>query len=295
MRATSWIIGSAWLPLALHARSERVGAQASAPRYLDRVSLTVESLSQVDRHFVYTFRVANGAASRAGVSLFGFDASAPRGTGHEKLAARGEFRHWPSERTTRVPRDHVPAGPASPDNWKASLDVDGRLEWWGINGGVVDEDSIAPGQFLDGFGIRSTYLPGIRDFWAEPTWQSCCSQPKPGSVEGEHPKPSEFRWTGRTIAPTVRPSQMTLTMLNGQLAETCAVGWLSASNCSAVRPLLERARQLAEERNRKGAVDQLGSFVAALDERRGDAASVHPNAYWLLRTNASHLMSQFRD
>jgi hypothetical protein len=173
--------------------------------------------------------------------------------------------------------------------------VDAVLEWWGIAGGLADEDSVAPSQSLDGFGVRATYLPGIREFWAYPTWQSCCSRPKAGSVDGEHPSPSEFAWRGRTVAHTVRPSDVTLTLLARQLAEACALSWTSPSNCSALRSILDRARRFAAERDRRNAISQLQGFVAALNERRADELSLQPNAYWLLRTNAHHLTLQFRE
>ncbi len=293
-KVTRIIIGFGALLVTLHVLGERAGAQARRARYLDRVTLTVENLSQVERHFVYSFRVANGTRSRVGVALFGIDLSAPPGTGHERLPATGEFRHSASRRIAVVPRDHVPAGPISPAQWKASLDVDARLEWWGVNGGRVDEDSIAPGRFVDGFGVRSTYLPGIRDFWADPTWQSCCSRPKPGSVDGEHPTPSEFRSSGRTVAPSVRPSDMTLSLLTRQLGDACGLGWVASDDCRALGSILEGARRDAADANNVVATAYLARFVAALEERWGNAAIVVPNAYWLLRTNATYLISHFR-
>jgi hypothetical protein len=273
-------------------------AQRRAPRYLDRVSLTVRSISTVEGYLVYNYRFGNAATSRVGVASFSLDVSAASGTGRELLPATGPV--WqPASRAGGVVRlDHVPAGPISPTRWKASFDVDARLKWYGSEGpppelAPRDIDSIAPGRSLDGFGVRSSYLPGIRDFSAEPTWQSCCSKPKPGSEDGEHPDTDEFRVGGRTIGPMRAPTELqdpvrAIALIRRDFAASCSeLLWIDHAGCINLRGYLNAASAAAASGDR-GAIDRhLGGLLKELDARRGKG--LNDNAYWLLRTNAQYL------
>jgi hypothetical protein len=302
MRVNRCATASATLVVALLTPAGPTNAQTRAAPYLDRVQLVVRELSRVDAYFVYSYRIANGAASRAGVALFGIDLAAAPGTGHHLLPATGKARHWASGRGTVAPRDHVPAGPITPDRWEASLNAEAQLRWYGVEGGsvvndriVADNDNVAPGAGLAGFGVRSTYLPGIRQFWAEPNWLACCSQPKADSEEGEHPNPSEFAVTGFVTAPTVPTSDLTINLLGTQLQRACELSWISHEGiCRSLRTKLERAAQSMREGKAKAARGQLRAFAEQLEAQRGDKPGKHvnDNAYWLLRTNAGYLQSR---
>jgi hypothetical protein len=283
--------------MAVAAPDRTASAQRRALRYLDRVSLTVRTISTVDGHLIYNYRFGNAATSRASVASLALDLSAPLGTGHEWLPEAGPARHRLPGRQTATPLDHVPAGPISPERWTAVIDIDGQLRWWGIEGAPpMDTDTIAPGRSLDGFGVRSTYLPGIRDFFAKPSWQSCCAKPIPGSVDGEHPDPDEFLAVGRTVAPTRAPSELAdpvraIALIRRDVAAGYGLGWIPGGLRVVFGVHLDAAGAAAVSRDNTAVGRQLDALLKELETYRG---RLNDNAYWLLRINAQYVRDQMR-
>ena len=176
----------------LGGRSLTVSAQTISP--LHRVEFSLDEVADSERYLVYAYRIVNGRESQGGAAVLSLDVSAPRGTGFPTLPATGRFDHgagYPGVVLARF-RDHVPVGPISPTNWEAFLTRDATLDWYGSHGGFEgDVDSISPGDSLRGFGLRSPYLPGIRQSWAAPTFKSCCTGLRPHSrVSPKTPTPT---------------------------------------------------------------------------------------------------------
>jgi len=260
-----------------------------------------------DSLWIYQYRITNISQNRWAISGFFLDLSAPSGTRHRTLPATGPFRDWHGD-GVRVPsRDHVPVGPISPETWGTVLRVDASLLWYGTTGGVIDNDSIAPGTSLAGFGLRSPYLPGTRQFWAEPTWQACCSEPGPDPETGlpgeEHPGTDEFRQSGWTVGPTRAPDEMSdpynaLGIVLGYIRNTCDISWITNPGiCNSLRTKLEQARRALERGNNEAATGQLQAFLNELEAQRGDEPGKHvnDNAYWLLKVNVEFILERIGD
>jgi hypothetical protein len=155
-------------------------------------------------------------------------------------------------------------------------------------------DSAAPGGVKEGFGLRSPYLPGVRRFWAEPTYQSCCSKPIPNTPENEYPNPSRFRVLGFAVAPTVRPRDMNLPTLTSDLRHACEdLHWIvDASVCQLLRARLGDVAGLLQRHDRTAAISALSRFLDDLERQHRLATKpVNNNAYWLLKVNAEYLRS----
>lgn len=246
----------------------------------------------------YDYIVRNPTGSSWAIAVVRVDLTASRGTGAKTLPATGGFRHLAGGGASAI--DHVPAGPVSPSNWEAYLISSSRvsraiLQWHGTRGGLHDRDSIAPGATLSGLGIRSTYLPGIRFVWAYPTWQSCCSRPRPPQPDvppEEHPGPEEFQVKGLTVGPTLHPDSVSIQVLQAFRGRTCTeLRWVTdAGVCASLAASLGRARQALTQADTTGARTELRSFVSELEVQHGAGRPVSDNAYWLLKVNAEFLL-----
>lgn len=273
----------------------RLHAQTTSP--LRQTDLSVQGVADSGGYLVYAYRITNSRTSTGGASLFSMDVSAPRGTGFPTLAATGRFVHGPTVPGVTGASDHVPVGPISPPNWESFLNKNATLDWFGTHGGFEgDIDSVAPGDGLDGFGLRSPYLPGIRRSWAAPTFRSCCTGIRPGTqaTEPENPNPSEFKISGWTVGPTIRPEAMTLDLVRADLARVCgALRWIpDGTVCGPLQATLARAVAAAQRGDRSAARDALRGFVDALESQHGPGKPVNDNAYWLLKVNVEYLLKQ---
>lgn len=276
-------------------------AQRDAGR-LEPIIVDVQVVADSGSYFTYGYIVRNPANSSWAVARLRMDLTAPRGTGTKTLPATGRFRHPVAMGDDARVIDHVPAGPMSPPNWQAwlfSSPIVGSaiLQWHGTRGGLHDLDSIAPGASLSGFGIRTPYLPGFRPVWAEPTWQSCCAQPRPPQPDvdpGEHPGPAEFRVTTLTVGPTLHPDSVSIYVLQAFQARSCAdLQWITDTGlCASLGARLGRARQSLTRADRTGARAELRSFLSELEARHGAGLPVSDNAYWLLKVNAESLLGR---
>jgi len=149
-------------------------------------------------------------------------------------------------------------------------------------------DSVPPGGFKEGFGLRSPFLPGVREFDAEPTLTSCCSHPEPGS--NEYPSPLAFRVTSLTVAPSVRPQDMRLNVLQDDLEKACSLHWITElAVCSSLLASLERILDVRARGDAPTTRDRLNAWIAELESQHGVGKPVNENAYWLLKVNAEYL------
>ena len=174
-----------------------------------------------------------------------------------------------------------------------------RFDWYAADVGVVvndsglpvSADSAAPGSSKEGLGLRSPYLPGLRRFSAEPTYQSCCSKPIPNTEENEYPNPSDFRVHGFTVAPTARPQDMSLDILASDLRRVCGdLRWITdPSVCQRLRMDLDQAVVAFRQHDRAGLTTALSAFLDVLEQGHGAGGAVNDNAYWLLKVNGDYL------
>src|SRR5207248_7281642 len=127
-------------------------------------------------------------------------------------------------------------------------------DWYGSHGGFEgDIDSIAPGDSLRGFALRSPYLPGIRQSWAAPTFRSCCTnlRPRQQASGPEYPNPSEFKILGWTVGPTYAPGTVTLDVMAALLTRVCGeLAWVErAQVCHSLRAKLNQGVQVRGDRD----------------------------------------------
>ncbi len=275
--------------------SSPLGAQVRSP--LQRVDLRLDSLADSGSYLVYAYRMVNARNSRGGAAIIYLDVSAPRGTGFPTLAATGRYTHGagvPHVDLARF-RDHVPVGPISPTRWEAFLTRDATLDWFGSSGGFEgDIDSIAPGDSLGGFALRGSYLPGIRQFWAAPTFRSCCTKLRPPEQASgpEYPNPSEFKIVGWTVGPTYAPGTVTLDVMAALLTRVCGeLAWVEqAQVCHSLSAKLNQAVQ--ERGDRDGTTRALRALLEEVEAQHGSGKPVNDNAYWLLKVNAEYLLAR---
>lgn len=286
------------IALALLAAVEGSHGQTGVP-LLQRAGADLVRIESDGDDFVYSYQLTNSPNSRSGVGLVTLDLKAPPGTGTVVLPATGEFKHWVDGGTSTL-YDHVPVGPISPQRWQALLPRSGILYWFGIEPGVEDYDSIAPGASVEGFGLRSPYLPGIRATTAEPTWQSCCSKTlgelgaDPDILDpDEHPSPDQFQVDGLTVGPRYAADTMTLEELQSLQSEVCgSLPWISNQGvCTSLEGKLNAAHRSRERGQTRVAKQQIESFLAELTAQRGK--SVSENAFWLLHTNGEAVLSSW--
>jgi hypothetical protein len=161
------------------------------------------------------------------------------------------------------------------------------------SGVPTSSDSVSPGDLKGGFDLRSPYLPGIRRFLAEPTYQSCCSKPIPNSEENEYPNPSDFRVRGFTVAPTVRPQDLSLDILASDLRQVCGnLRWITDQTvCQRLRTNLDQAAAAFRQHDRAGVAAALSAFLDVLEQGYGAGGGLNENAYWLLKVNGDYLRS----
>lgn len=287
-------LGTGLCLIVVQATSHPAEAQ-STRRVLDNVRFDVAAVTDSAQYLLYEYRIVNPASSHGGVGGVRVDLSAPVGTERINLPSTGDLeRNGPGGELA-----HVPIGLIAPERWRMTvLPYNAHAYWYAADYGVVvngfglpaSADSASAGGSKDGFGLRSPYLPGIRPFMAQPTFQSCCTEP---NARGEYPVPSEFPVRGFTVAPTVRPQDMSLDILGHDVQETCGVQrWISdGALCGRLRAGLERASGALKRSDRAGAKDALRAFLAELAPQHGSGNPVNANAYWLLKVNAEYLLA----
>lgn len=261
---------------------------SAKPESLEPIDLQLTALEDSVDYFVYRYTATNPATSTQGMASVRLDVSASPGPALPSLPATGRFLDGPAV-TSRVPiAPHAQIGPISPPGWQAALDRrTPLLDWYGVNGGIFDHDSIAPGDSLPGLGIRSTFFPAIRRAGGVPTWQSCCQAPWGTEEENPtraHRDPEYFAATSYALAPGYRPEEVTVALLQMQLDQICSEPlWLPDTElCSRWGDLL----QSVSDMHRKGESDLAAEELGGLLQRLTAAdARMEPEAYWLLYRN----------
>lgn len=290
----SGLIAGGLVALGLHVGAQRAQAQSPTP-ILDAVRLELMTVDDSAAYHVYRYRVMNPASSHGGVGGVRVDLSAPLGTERINLPSTGDLERNGSGGEL----GHVPVGLIGPERWRMTvLPYNAHAYWYAADYGVVvngfglpaSADSASAGGSKDGFGLRSPYLPGIRSFMAQPTFQSCCTEP---NARGEYPLPTEFPVRGFTVAPTVRPPDMNLDILSHDVQQTCgALRWISdGAICGRLRAGLERASAALKRSDHASAKDTLRAFLAEVEQQHGRGKPVNDNAYWLLKVNAEYLLA----
>ena len=267
-----------------------LAAQRESP--LHDVTLRLTSVADSGSYLVYTYGGFNSRDSKGSTATIALDLAAPSRTGYVTLPSSGAFVDSSRPQGMGTIREHVPLGSIAPDRWVARLAKDGWLYWSGLGGDPPRQlGSIAPGDTLRGFGVRSAFLPGIRGSFAEPTDSSCCGGPPP--ARGPRPRPDRFRVFGWTVAPTYARGQVTLDVLGGLLDRSCGeLAWISqATICSALTERLKEAVSKVRSGDRDGGTAALRALLEVLDTQRGNGKSIADNAYWLLRVNAGYLIA----
>lgn len=250
------------------------------PLSLAGVELRLVDVADSSGYYMYDYELENPVGSTWGIAQVAIDIATSSGT-PTNLAVVGAFRDGTVGGTSPV-APHAEVGPTTPSGWRAALTREAELWWYPPGDGLFDPDSVAPGDTLTGLGIRSSYLPGISTVSAQPTVQSCCSVPD--SLDA-YPGLAQFQVTGWTVAPRFMPDEVTVQLLQGQLATVCDDPlWLDDSGlCTEFGDLLDLADEESGVFNYYGAAGILGRLRARVSEEQ---SAMHPNAYWLLYLDA---------
>jgi hypothetical protein len=145
---------------------------------------------------------------------------------------------------------------------------------------TVSVDSAAPGEALDGFGLRSPFLLDLRSFKAIPTFQACCRVP---NSRDEYPAPTEFSAIGQTVVPAIAPAAMTFQVLATQIRQVCEpLRWIDADVCQELERVLGNASN-----------DHRAAIQRVLDDllQAREANRIAENAYWMLSTSGRYLLA----
>lgn len=254
---------------------------------LDPIQLQLVALEDSSSYFVYRYTAQNPATSTQGVAAIRLDVSATVGTAGEALPATGYFFNGPAVVSSVPVTPHAPIGPISPANWEAYLERTAVLMWNGANGDMYDNDSIPPAGSLMGLGVRSPYLPGIRQVGGVPTWQSCCMTP--WGTEEENPlrmlpDREDFMVSSYALGPQFTPNEITISLLQNQLNAICSDPlWLNNSMlCSEFSNLLFDAQTSFIMGDAYGAAAKLAELRDRVD---AEQVQMEPEAYWLLYHN----------
>jgi hypothetical protein len=263
-------------------------ATAGGPsRSLAGVDFSAVSVADSGTYFVYAYEATNPSASTWAIAGLELDVSASTGT-PAALAATGPFVDVAA---TSNSSPHAEVGPISPSGWDAYLTHEAQLWWVPPQTPFSSEDSIAPGVTKAGFGLRSSYLPGVSAIRANPTPESCCSVPV--AVEGTYYYhfTDEYPALGTTIAPRYFPAEVDLELLQTQLAAVCDEPlWIDDSAlCSELADSLRVAEARLAIDDYEGAVVAVKGMGEVLGANRKPSGSIEDNAYWLLKINSDHV------
>lgn len=244
----------------------------------------------------YRYRVLNPPTSDAGIAAFRLDVGAPLGTHPAMLPTNGVFLADATRTAVDASAGHVPVGFDVPERWRAMIHGDGWGEWWGPGDGLIALDAVAPGASREDFGLRSTYLPGIRSVILLPEYPyMCCSYPvgDPRNAGVEVKRAEDFQVRGFTVGPAYAPQEMNLELLSALLGRSCYdVGWITNQGvCRSLEAKLDAAVRALGRGQADAARGQLRSFLEELDAQHGPRPGKHvgDNAYWLLKINVEYV------
>jgi hypothetical protein len=200
-----------------------------------------------------------------------------------------------------IPCAERDATPTPPAGWTAEMWPRTSTTYCYYSSGT---DALPPGETRV-FLVRSSAFPGIdtaRFFGAADFifWPS---------EEGTVPKAAHaladslqgFETGGVNlplVAPIRTPDAMdapgkVIAALRGDLNRACELNWITNSGiCKSLRVKLDHTAASLEQGHSAAARGQLGSVLSELDAQHGPQPGKHVNdaAYWLLKTNAEHLL-----
>lgn len=246
------------------------------------VELEVSLIADSGSHLVYYYDLTNPSASTWGLSAIRLDIGALAGT-PSNLAATGTFYDF-TDGPGPAAAPHAAVGPITPSPWSATLTRSATLSWHPRTGPFTSDDSVAPGATKTGFGIRSSYLPGISSVVATPTPEACCTVPDSTADGIIYPPRSRFAVTGWAVAPRYMPEEVDIDLLQTQLTAICSDPlWLASSAlCTEFEGLLDQAAGQFASTDLYGAAISLSDL---LDRVEAEQQQMHGNAYWLLYHN----------
>ena len=263
---------------------------ADAGAQLAGVQFVATEVADSQSYFVYRYELSNPAASVWSVASLGLDISANSGN-PANLPATGDVHVIEPFPTGGAP--HAEVGPITPPGWLAIMSPRADLTWTPPTSRSFSGDSIPPGTSKDGFGIRSTYLPGITTIDVSPTTESCCREPT-DTTGGEriYAAPWDHALTTHTIVPRYIPGEVTLDLLQSQRTAVCTNPlWINdAPLCAEIADSLNAAEARLASGNNTGARTALDGVLAILGAEREPAGPIEDNAYWLLRMNTEHVL-----
>lgn len=247
----------------------------------------VVSVADSGAYFFYDYTLHNPRTSTWGLAAVLIDVGASSGT-PPSLASTGRLIDVTTEGAGQQP--HVELGVDTPEPWKAIFDRTASLMWsagWTIR---TTADSIIPGDSLAGFGLRSSYLPGVRSMKSLPTLESCCREPS-DTIEGElyWSGPEAFAADGYAVAPEFIPAEFTPEILRSQLEFVCGdTGWLvDGQACSAIGEDLDRTISAWQANDWELAAKVLAGVQSQIEASR---PSFRTNGYWLMTVNTGALL-----
>lgn len=256
--------------------------------------LVATSVTDGDNYRVYFYELTNHITSAWAIGGLKLYIPASRGA-PENLPVTGELRDFTRTGGTVAP--HAQVGSISPPGWRAILSRSATLRWAPHSTRWTSGDSIAPAEAKDGFGIRSSYLPGITEVEVLPTMESCCQEPSDTSGgEDIYPLPSSYRVSGFTIAPRYLPDEVDIELLRSQVVRICSDRlWIDDPGlCSEMRRAADDAAVRVAAGDQAGAIVQIDRLRTLAEENREPRGPVRHNAYWLLELNGEHVARQLR-
>ena len=253
------------------------------------VDLVATEIADSQSYFVYRYELTNAAASAWSISSVQIDIGASSGY-PANLPATGDISVVAPFPSAGEP--HAEVGPITPAGWKAILSPQARLLWTPPLTRSFSGDSVPPGETKSGFGIRSTYLPGITTVEAIPTTESCCRAPS-DTTGGEriYPYPPDLAVTGKAIVPRYMPSELDVDLVQSQLSAVCSDPlWIDdASLCAMLADSLQAVEDRLAINNYWGAEGTVWWVRSELWNEQVPEGPVTANAQWLLRPNLDHL------
>ncbi len=206
-----------------------------------------------------------------------------------------------SEELAQQGKALVPVGLSRPRHWRSGPDVFGTVGW-GSNDAPY---RIQPGQRLDGFGITSRGLPGIRAITIYPKVPYDLYPREDDPPEEQARKEAlkeDVAFKGKTIAPTAPPATFVasdfITYLEGLKHQAQALGWIT--NEGVVKSLdvkLDHVRKHLQAGYTKTAGNVLQAFMNEVSaqgcstyEACPPGKALTPEASGLLYFNAKYLL-----
>lgn len=267
-------------------------AAATVPfrRSLDPVELRLTSAEDSSGYFLYSYEIYNPTTSSWSVAAVVLDVSASSGS-PAPLPSTGDFRDLTDIAGYTV-SPHAEVGAVIPAGWRGTLTSQATLRWYAPSGPRYTSDSIPPDSAMSGFGIRSSYYPGIADVTARPTFEACCAVPD--TVEGEvtHPSPERFLVTSKAVLPRFMASEVDLALLVAQLDTVCDDPiWIDDRQlCVDLSAELITAETGVATGDRPAARDALERFAALIGPNTEPQGPIRMDAALLLRLNARRVM-----